>query len=424
MEQRNDSADERLTSQPSDHEQSGSPAPPAFAGTTDSGVRPRTAVLLCSVWMLAVTFYEGAEPQKTSWHFFEDASKLLFATGTAAHRHGAGLELYLVHPKFQFGPFTVIVAQAIRLIGFGVDPIVASFAIGALAPLILWLALDAAQACRPTGVLLRPMPTFFGAICLPLYWWYLSVQSLHLDDALAIALTALALWGVARRRDIVVGIALGLAMASKPWAAAFVPLVFALPSGRRLRALVISASVVVVLWLPFVLGASGTIAALSKFRIGVVPESALRVLGVHSRMTPVWDRGAQVVLGALAGLWCARTGRWPAAVMVAGAVRIALDPAAHLYYVTGIALFVLAWELIIDRWPIPFVSMITAFALIVPHDLHWSMSVAGRFRLGVCIAVFFLGVIVTGPAEIDPRSGGTEPPPPQHLEESQNMVSA
>ena len=48
---------------------------------------------------------------------------------------------------------------------------------------------------------------------------------------------------------------------SKPWAAAFVPLVFALPSGRRLRALVISASVVVVLWLPFVLGASGTIAA-------------------------------------------------------------------------------------------------------------------------------------------------------------------
>src|SRR5690349_21714228 len=61
--------------------------------------------------------------QRTSWHYFAEAASGLV--------HGPGLDLYRVHPEFQFGPIAVLVALAfqalppwmvrpgVEIVGFG-----------------------------------------------------------------------------------------------------------------------------------------------------------------------------------------------------------------------------------------------------------------------------------------------------------------
>ena len=153
-------------------------------------------------------------------------------------------------------------------------------------------------------------------------------------------------------------------------------------------------------WLPFVVGAPDTVHALGHFRIANVPESALRALGVHTRATPSWDRMAQVGAGGAAALWCVATRRWPAALMVAAAVRIAIDPSAHPYYTASLVAFVVAWELISTPWAIPVVSIVTGVALVGPRYIHWNLADAGAYRLAACVAVVVLGAFVRGPGRV------------------------
>lgn len=373
------------------------PGSNAVADATWTGRQTTALVVGASALSAAVVQLIGAgRPKTTSWHFFNDAARLLFAHGHMESA-GSGLDVYAAHPKFQFGPFTIIVAQVIRLVSFGHGTIGASLVIGALVPLMLWLILDAARLADPFGGALPVRAALIGGIPVAVPWAYLSVYSLHLDDALAVVFTVLALWGVAKRSDLAVGLGLGLAIASKPWAAAFLPVALALPKGNRLRGATIAIVSGIALWLPFVIDAHSTIAALGHFTIRNVPDSALRALGVHTTKTPSWDRVAQISVGATAGVWCVRTGRWPAAVMMAAAVRIALDPGAHLYYTSSLVAFVLAWELISRRSSIPLLSIVTGFALIEPRYLGVASSIAGDIRLGACVAILVMGLLVKGP---------------------------
>jgi len=380
--------------------------------------------------MAVITAVETTGSRKTSWHFFDRAARLVF--GRAAPRSGGGLGVYVAHPKFQFGPLSIVTAEALRVGSFGHGALAAGIVMGAMAPLILWFVLDATRLAHPSGPVAVPrtgheelrqvrgstagglglLPAVTGALLLPLVWGYLSVYSLHLDDALAITLAVAAMWGVAKRSEVVVGLGLGLAMAAKPWAAAFLPLVLALPPGRRVRAGVIAVGTCAALWSPFVLGATGTTAALGHFTIKNAPDSALRAFGVHNPFTPNWDRAAQVVVGGAAGVWCARSGRWPAVLMAAAAVRLAIDPGTHRYYVAGIVAFVLVWEVISARWSLPAVTAATALALLEPHDLHWRAAVSGDIRLFACLVVLGLALVVKGPTT---RSGDTRRHEPRLL---------
>lgn len=351
--------------------------------------------------MLVVTALEARYATRTSWHFFNLAATLVF--GRSAPSAGGGLAVYAVYPKLQFGPFSIVAAEALRVASLGHGAAAASVVMGALAPVILWLVLDTRRIARGDDGTL-PLATAVGAaLVLPAVWSYLSVFSLHLDDALAVALAALALWGVAKRSDLVVGIGLGLAMAAKPWAAAFLPLVLALPAGRRTRAGLGALGICAIQWLPFLAGASGTMTALSHFTIRNAPDSALRALGVHDAVTPSWDRVTQVVVGAAAGVWCARTGRWPAVLMAAAAVRLAIDPGTHRYYVAGIVVFVLAWELITARWRVPVLSLAIAVALLLPHRMHLPYPLAGDIRLVAYVVVVACALLVKGPTTVARR---------------------
>ena len=151
-------------------------------------------VTACAGWMAVISVVETHRSRRTSWHFFDKAARLVFAR--PAPRAGGGLAVYVAHPKFQFGPFSIVTAEALRVGSFGHGALAGEVLMGVMAPLVLWFLLDAARTVGAPrgGARLGVLPAFGAAFCLPIAWGYLSVYSLHLDDALAITLAIAAMW--------------------------------------------------------------------------------------------------------------------------------------------------------------------------------------------------------------------------------------
>jgi len=164
------------------------------------------------------------------------------------------------------------------------------------------------------------------------------------------------------------GLALGLAIASKPWALGFLPLVLALPR-ERLRAAATAMVTAAVAWLPFVLGDTGTMTALHP-PVGLVPGSGLHTLGARGQVVPTWGRTVQLLLTPAAALAVALSRRWAGVLLVALAVRLALDPQDNAYYIGSTAMAALVFDLLGTRWLIPWTTVLTVVLLWQPfvHD--------------------------------------------------------
>jgi hypothetical protein len=303
------------------------------------------------------------------------------------------LHLWRSHPEFQFGPATVVVALFLRGLAGAKDAWAARLLMAPLAPLMVWLLEDAALAVRPPaqGAKVRRTALAAGLVLVPI-WDSLALGSLHLDDALAMACAGLATWAVARRHPLVVAMALGVAANAKPWAVVFLPLVWAVPTGERRRTATIAVAVAVLPWVPFFIRAPGTLQALRSFRIPTMAVSALHVLDAGSRTTPGWDRPTQLVLGAGLALLAVRQGRWAGALLVGVAVRLLLDPGAHLYYTASLVVAALIWDLLGSRRAVPWATVLTAAALQLPRLVGAPASVSGWLRVlatvGAIVAVF------------------------------------
>lgn len=382
----------------------------ARAHRTARSVGPGSVVGGCAGLLLVSTAWFGGRAANTSWHFFDTAARLVFGGTSLVHGHGLGV--YAAHPKLQFGPLTILVAEAIRLVGHGHELGAANLAMGALGPVALWFALDTRRLVRGGDGRLAIVPAVVTATTVALAWTFLGIYAMHLDDALAVTLALVAVWGVARGSDLAVGLGLGLAVAAKPWAAAFLPLVLALPPVLRARAAALAVGSAAVLWLPFLVGAPHTAAALGHFTIPTAPNSALHALGVHDPRTPPWDRAAQLLLGGAAAAWCARHGRWTAVLVAAAAVRVGLDPATHRYYASGLVAFVLAWELATARWRTPMASLAVGSALLLPGVLHLPIFWRADLRLATCVLLVVAALAVPGP-EVADASSALEPTDPR-----------
>ena len=192
------------------------------------------------------------------------------------------------------------------------------------------------------------------------------------------------------RHPVWAGVALAAAVDAKPWAAAFVALLLALPRKDRWPALGVFAAGVAVAWLPFLLADSHTLMA-ARFTIPNDYSSALRVLGVNAAGTPWWDRPAQLALGVAAGCLAVRRGRWQAVILLAVAARIMLDPSVYAYYTAGALLGTVMFDLLLTRWRLPWTTLVAAALLyaarftgeLFPFTLH---------DLGLLRAVFGIGV--------------------------------
>jgi len=322
-----------------------------------------------------------AHPVGQSWHFFAEGGLLLSSGGPRG-----GLHLYATHPALQMGPLALAVSAVLRVMGPGSGRVIAVVAMSATGlPLLaaVWRLLPVPERRRRGRLLVA------GLVFLPV-WTELTTHYGHLDDVLALGLSVAAAHAVSRRHPVWAGVALAAAVDAKPWAAAFVALLLALPRKDRWPALGVFAAGVAVAWLPFLLADSHTLMA-ARFTIPNDYSSALRVLGVNAAGTPWWDRPAQLALGVAAGCLAVRRGRWQAVILLAVAARIMLDPSVYAYYTAGALLGTVMFDLLLTRWRLPWTTLVAAALLyaarftgeLFPFTLH---------DLGLLRAVFGIGV--------------------------------
>ncbi|MDX6228528.1 MAG: hypothetical protein QOI76_1918 [Frankiales bacterium] len=328
-----------------------------------------------------------------SWHFFVEGSRSLFCAGGTGP---CGLHVYAAHPELQIGPLSFVAARLVTLWDDGA--LVAELAMTLLG-LGALLVLEH-DARRSVGTLARERlqrRVFLAGVVFVPAWVDLSVRFAHLDDVLALTFTALAVRAVVRGGSTSVGVLLALATLSKPWAIAFLPLAWAVPAGQRLRTTAWAVVPVVLTAALFVIADPTTLTA-ARFGIPNSPASSLRVLGVTAGTTPSWDRPAQFVLGLILGGIAVLRGRWAAAVMVAAAARIALDPGVYSYYTAAILLGAVIWDVHARKGrDFPVWTWLVFGALFLCRYLPLGDRVLGGLRLGVCVAVVAAALLVSRP---------------------------
>ena len=323
-----------------------------------------------------------------SWHFFADGSRLLL--------HGTGLNLYAEHPELQTGPLSLAVAALLGPLPANIAKGIALIAMTAVGPLLLVALAPLVPAAR------RHRRMLIAAMVMMPAWTVLSVRWGHLDDVLAMALAILAVRAVCAERPVLAGAALGAAIAAKPWAVGFLPLLLALPRGR-LRAAVTAAVGTGAAWAPFVLANPRTLGALHP-PVGLSPASGLHALGARGTLVPAWGRALELVLSPLAALAVALAGRWPGVLLVSVAVRLALDPKDNAYYIGSAALAAVVFDLLATRWTIPWTTLGTVlilwqpFVMDFPHRLqtttgltHWWFANEGT--VGVLHLVWSVAIV-------------------------------
>ena len=345
------------------------------------------AAFWCDVMVSRTRVGRGWNP---SWHFAAGGARLLFQVPFG---HGGGLALFGDHPDLQSGPLTFILAEPVTLLG-GHNGLYPAQVLMTALGLVALLALErAAFTHRPDVTPSRIRWTVLGGglAVLPV-WADAGVFWGHFDDILALMFISFALWAVAARKPLLVGLCLALAIDSKPWAAGFSALLLAVPGGwswrsPKLRALGLVAVVVGAMWLPFVIADSQTLHSLSAFTIQNTQDSALRALGVTDPGTPSWDRSAQIVFGcALGGLALWRR-RWPAVLLLGVCARLILEPGDYPYYYLGLVLGALVWDLLAAKRPSPMgtIGVTAVFFAFVP--LAGMPHVQGQVKLGAMIVI-------------------------------------
>ena len=352
-----------------------------------------------------------------SWHFSVDGARLLV--------HGSGLNLFADAPWLQTGPLSLVVAAVLSLLPANLAKDIALVAMTAAGPLLI--AALAPLVAPPK----RARRVFIAAMVLIPAWTVLSLRWGHLDDVLAMVFAIVALRAVCADRPVLAGAALALAVASKPWAVGFLPLLLALPWGR-MRAALVAAGGVALTWAPFVLANSRTLGALSP-PVGLAPSSGLHTLGIRSVLVPRWGRTAQLLLSPVSATVAVLMRGVPGVLLVSVAVRLALDPKDNAYYIGSAALAAVVFDLLGTGWTIPWTTLATVVLFWqpfvtgftdIPHALlittglnHWwfaNQEAVGVIHLAWSVVVVILvftwprpAARATGPA---PVAEGSELP--------------
>jgi hypothetical protein len=337
----------------------------------------------------------------TSWHYFSDAAHLLLTPphGVA----GGGLDLFVRNPQFQFGPIAVLLAAPFAYLPTPLG-VVSVMVVGSVLGLVTLGAIADANRVQlgSVGGSRQRNLVVVAAVPFVLVWADIALRTAHLDDAIALTATAIAVAATSRQRPWVVTLALAFAAAAKPWTIVFAPMVLVCPGPRKTLRLGAIAGVVALTWLPFILDEPGTVRASGTFQIQNAAASALRVLGDHSALTPPWVRPAQIIGGFALAMVLVATSRWRHVVMAGLALRLMLDPAVHHYYAAGLTLGVLIWEL--DRRPkrMPFVALASAIVLEVTSSISHPAFAAGVARLVLTAGLLVLAFLPS-PRDFEPR---------------------
>jgi len=361
-------------------------------------VRCRWVVLAGAAVVAAYSAVD--RPYNDDWRYFLWGSRLLFGEHPAWAHHPGGFHLFANYPVIQIGPLSLVVARALRIFG-DEGARIAAMAAGMLLVVGGMVAIERTSASlrgnsRPTGF--AAFSTLLGGVVVIFAWSNLAVSAVHIDDALANALTVGAILAVVRGRPVWTGVVIGLAVASKPWAAIFVPLVFVFDAKGRVRSATATGAVILLAWGPFVLADRGTMSAGAP-RVPVSTASVLALFGVEPGSAPSWLRLAQLVVCAGLVALSVVSGRARAALLVGVAGRLVLDPGVFNYYSVGLIAGAYVWETLRrdPRWP---VFTVTAFAtlLLAAMPLDPSLDrLQALLRLVTCGAALCLPYLESAP---------------------------
>ena len=339
---------------------------------------------MLALWSALVAALKMPASTPRSWRYFDEAAAMVFG-GRTLHGLHVGLRLYQFRPGDQFGPLSIVAAQALRLLGGRHVVMLAHVVVLAVGLGILWLVVDAAERSGAERVGTSRGPVLIAGAIFLFAWNHLALDSLHIDDVIALALAACAVNVLVRRCNWWwAALAIGAAAAAKPWAIMFLPLLCALPPGRRIRASALAVVVGLGVWAPFVIADSKTLLA-ARYTIVNARSSVLRLLRVTNPSTPKWDRLTQLLstLG-IGGLAVVRD-RWEGVVLATIAVRLMLDPGVNAYYTPGLVLGALIWDLLRPRWRWPVTTALAALLLELPIMVSIAPTAAAALRLLACI---------------------------------------
>jgi hypothetical protein len=291
----------------------------------------------------------------------------------------SGLALYFDNPDLQIGP------AVIWLLALGDPWLGQTFLIGLLIGLMVaWpvIGLWALYVSRRDGHAVDLGDV--ALIAVGAFAWVDLCVWAHIDDGLATLLLLGAL--TVRGRPGWQGALVGLAAACKPWAVVGV----AMAPRRPWSFLAALAGVIAAFALPFVIAEPGTLTASGGFAGYIHAGSLWRLIGFEVNQQP--PPGFRVVeLVVLAGLawWLGRRVGPAQAIMAVLAVRIALEPGTHSYYVAPIVVLLLASGLNTDR---RLVAGAAALALWLASNTDADISVA-FVRLASCSVLVLVAVV-------------------------------
>jgi uncharacterized membrane protein len=157
-----------------------------------------------------------------------------------------------------------------------------ALAMTAVAPVLIFVLERTASIVWPAvserDATLLQATVLLGGLMVVQSWSTLATIYAHLDDVLTLGAIVFALSAVAARRPLLFGLALGIAIAAKPWGVVALPLVFALPGRARWQALAVASVLACVAWGPFLLADSETWSALRP-QVQVARSSVMHFLG-------------------------------------------------------------------------------------------------------------------------------------------------
>ena len=356
-------------------------------------LRLRYVVIVVAAFLFLVQHINGTGKD---WDYFVIGSELLFGQHHLYTPLAGGLHLYANYETIQIGPLSLLLAAPIRLIGSDEGRVAGAILMTAVAPALIYVLERTARLVRPNlDQRILQVTVLLGGLMVVQSWATLATIYAHLDDVLVLAAGVGALWAVATRRPVLLGVFVGLAIAAKPWGVVALPLVLVLRGRDRIVAFATGITIAAVAWLPFVLADSRTLDAI-KPPIVVAPESVLHLFGVAATDAPSWTRPVQMACVVLLGTIAILRGRWAAVLLVGITARLALDPQVFLYYTAGLVLAAFAWDLLRSRRPLPLWTLFTFVLLNDSYVLVDDSDVQAAIRL--VLSVVLIVVVLFGPS--------------------------
>jgi hypothetical protein len=410
-------------------------------------MRIRPSIVMTTVITLATVSALGA----TDWQPLAEAGRAVLG------HHGT--DVYADRPGIQTGPLSLVLYGVLETLGLGRGQIVVhvllwatglyalrlagsapttsptavspapavtvpAVAVGALA-LLPVLAKSPALPATGKGVLAIVLVVLLAAGCesarvraaalhqvhlRPWHWvgllivgsWAsLAAGTGHLDDGLAVLGLIAAVVAGNRDRRLIAAVAVGLAIAAKPWAV--VGLATLLRRERPhlvIRDLAIATAIPLAAFAPFLLSAHGMGNATSA-PFPISPVSTVHLFGLHALQSPSWLRSVQLV-GALAAALLARRRGRADAIAAGMVVRLLLDPATYGYYTASAAIAVGAADVLAGRgaWR---TALTTAGLWLVPLLTQQHDIVAGSRSLVLLVLLAsYLGPVLRRRRDAEP----------------------